>query len=219
MKKIVIPTILIATMMIGLTLAIMPVEKAATVHTTIQNNQATPFAVTVSDATVAAAVRDFTLDCTTDCIVTGIIAQSTAQNAATNICAVRAVEVDGIQTRADIAAPADDVVATDLANTADSTNIDEHLEQLFTGFTAPTTVDLATATTAGAAVDVLNDLGFANGGIAALNGGIGPNPAGARDVVVEVNCSVVGATSTVEVTFSGYMVGTTEPTGAVGADA
>lgn len=212
-----------AAILVGITLvaagfATMPVDKAASVHTTIQAGQGTVFSQTVSDATVAASVRDFTLDCTTDCIVTGILAQSTAQNAATNICAVRAVEVDAIQTRADIAAPGDDVVATDLANGA-ADNLDEELAQLFTGSTAPTTVDLATATTAGAAVDVLRQLGFANGGLGALAGGIGPNPAGTRDVVVEVNCSVVGATSTVAVTFTGYMVGTTEPTAAVGADA
>lgn len=205
-------------MMVAAGFATMPVERATAVHTTIQGNQGTPFTVVVSDTIAVATVRDFTLNCTTDCIVTGITAQSTAQSATTNIYTVANCEVDAVQViPVDIAAAGNDLATQEIADVGAEAALDLPLEQLFTGFTVQTGIDLAILATPSAAVDVLGICGHTSRGTWAA--GIGPTTAGTRDVVVEINGSVVGAASTVQVTFTGFMVGTTEPAGAAEVNA
>jgi hypothetical protein len=72
MKKIAIPTILTATVLLAGMFAFMPVEKATTVHTTISANQAKVFE---SDPGIAAGTLvdlESTLDCDADYSVVGI---------------------------------------------------------------------------------------------------------------------------------------------------
>lgn len=219
MKKIVIPAILTATILIAGMFAFMPVEKASSVHTTIQAGQATVFSQTVAHTTAAAVaeVRDFTLNCTSDCVITSIVVQSTVSGATANVASVQAIEVDGIQCVADLGVATNDVMVN-LADTAAVTDLDERLEQLFTGFTAAVPVDLVVNLAVSPAVDALSQGGVNSRCL--FNGGIAPDSAGIRDVVVEVNFSTQAvAATTVQVTFSGFMVGTTEPAVADEVDA
>jgi len=73
MKKIVIPTILAATILVAGMFAMMPVQKAATVHTSIITAGAGNILLELTDANVNAG-DVYTVDCTTDAVVTGITA-------------------------------------------------------------------------------------------------------------------------------------------------
>lgn len=214
MTNLTIPAILVAIVMVAGAFALMPVEEASTVHTTLQAAQGSLFSVTVTDTLGAgAAIRDFTLDCTTDCIITGILAQNTASGATADVCHIANLEIDDIEVIVDIAVPANDLTGIDLPD-GTVTNLDEQLAQLFTGSTVHTAIDITTSLTASAPIDVISAIGAET-----FQSGIVPNPAGVKDVVVEINCSTNGASNTIAVTFSGFMVGTTEPTGDVVADA
>jgi hypothetical protein len=67
MKKIVIPTILAATILVAGMFAMMPVQKAATVHSAIGSSIAT---LELSDADNTTG-DVYTVDCTTDFVVSG----------------------------------------------------------------------------------------------------------------------------------------------------
>src|SRR5574341_1816426 len=73
MKKVVIPTILAATILVAGMFAMMPIQKAATVHTSIIAGGAGNVLLEVTDANVNAA-DVYTVDCTTDAVVIGITA-------------------------------------------------------------------------------------------------------------------------------------------------
>lgn len=60
MKAIIIPTILAATVLVSGMFAFMPIERAGTVHTTIQANT---IKFSVATASKSAAAQDFTISC------------------------------------------------------------------------------------------------------------------------------------------------------------
>ncbi len=72
MKKIVIPTILAATILVAGMFAMMPVQKAATIHSSLIA-AAGSIVLEVTDANVNAA-DVYTVDCTTNAVVTGVTA-------------------------------------------------------------------------------------------------------------------------------------------------
>jgi hypothetical protein len=69
MKKVVIPTILAATILVAGAFAMMPVQKASTIHSSGAGN----ILLEVTDANVNAA-DVYTVDCTSDAVVIGITA-------------------------------------------------------------------------------------------------------------------------------------------------
>ena len=71
MKKIVIPAILTATILVAGMFAFMPIEKAATVHTTITGAAAPQLLETGAVAALDATV-EITLDCSTDYLVSDV---------------------------------------------------------------------------------------------------------------------------------------------------
>lgn len=206
-------------MVMALGFATVTVEEASTVHTTLQAAQMTPFNVVVSDVNAGGVLdRDFTLDCTTDCIITGASITVTATDVTGNIIMLSNCEIDGIEILiADLADVANQVASVVPITDAAATDNDEIIEQFFSSTTAITTVDLAILTTTNEPIDVMAYCGTGSNGD--FDAGIGPQTAGTRDFVVEYDPIVNGVTSTIEVVFQGFMVGTTEPTGAVGVDA
>jgi len=71
MNKIIIPSILVATILVAGIFAFMPIEQASSVHTTIQGTQQNLVALELTDADQDAGDL-YTIDCTTDYIVLGI---------------------------------------------------------------------------------------------------------------------------------------------------
>jgi hypothetical protein len=95
MKKIVIPAVLAAVMVIGLAVAAMPVQKASTVHTTILANTSEEVKITGA-ITRSAAAETMTIDCDTDFTITSITLDGALDDAGDNLdIATPGLSIDG----------------------------------------------------------------------------------------------------------------------------
>jgi hypothetical protein len=114
MKKIVIPTILTATVLIAGMFAFMPIEKAQTVHTTILAGTMEPFSVACTSVTLAAADDDGDITLTVDTepivLMSATFQTNTVATDADDTVAVTALTVDDAGIGTEAAATLTDVV-------------------------------------------------------------------------------------------------------------
>lgn len=188
MNRLLIPTILTATVLIAGLFAFMPIDKASTVHTTIITNAGQSFRVSQGgDLGAAGGVSTYTLTCVEACIVDSITATATAGDDADIAFIVNINDVNDILKVA-LTAPLDNALG-DLAVGGGVSN-EVNVIKVVQDRAAAAAVDQFTA----------NTLSVAAGGT----------------VVVSVNNSTDAGAPTVQVTvvFTGRELGTTTPTAA-----
>ena len=185
MNKIVIPVILVVTISIAGIFAFMPIDNAATVHTSLQSSIGETFRVSSGGQDLGAAGTEstFTLSCTNACIVETIAGWTTSGDEADILFVVNiSGPVDILET--DLTAPSNAALGDLSDGDAPSTIVD--LLKIIQS-QAPTPVDQATVET----------ISVAAGGT----------------VVVGVNNSLDGDSNvSFVVVFTGKNLGLTTPT-------
>lgn len=186
MNRLVIPSILTVTVLVASIFALMPIDKASTVHTTIITNTGASFRVAQAGALGAAGVSTYTLTCTEACIIDSITAWATAGDDADITFITNINDVNNILVTA-IVAPADNALGDLSVGAGQSNQIN--------------VIKVVQDRAAAAAVDqfAANTLSVAAAGT----------------IVVSVNNSTDGdADVEVTVVFTGRNLGTTTPTAA-----
>lgn len=143
MNKIVIPAILVSITLVAGIFALMPIEKAGTVHTTLQAQIGETFRISSGgqDLGVAGGESTFTLTCTNACIVESIHGWTTSGDA---VDILFVVNINGVVDvlDVDLTAPAADNDLGDISDGIFPSSIVDLLKIIQAR--APTPVDQAT---------------------------------------------------------------------------